>query len=296
MKPKIIAVVGPTASGKSSLGVWLAKRIQGESCGAEIISADSRQVYKGLDIGTGKVTKKEMGGIKHHLLDVASPKKQFTVDDFVRLAERAHSNILQNDRMTIVVGGTGLYVDMLLGRMAYPNVPPNNKLRRQLEQRTTKQLFAQLQKLDPRRAATIEPGHKRRLIRAIEIAKAIGQSPIPHPDQKYDVLWLGLNPKNLQKNIRIRLFARIRAGMIREAKKLHEGGLSYKRMEELGLEYRYLALLLQKKLTKQEFEEQLERAIRQYAKRQARWFRRNKDIRWVDGKTEALRLAKEFLH
>ena len=288
--------MGPTASGKSSLGVWLAKRIQGESCGAEIISADSRQVYKGLDIGTGKVTKKEMGGIKHHLLDVASPKKQFTVDDFVRLAERAHSNILQNDRMTIVVGGTGLYVDMLLGRMAYPNVPPNNKLRRQLEQRATKQLFAQLQKLDPRRAATIEPGHKRRLIRAIEIAKAIGQSPIPHPDQKYDVLWLGLNPKNLQKNIRIRLFARIRAGMVREAKKLHAAGLSYKRMEELGLEYRYLALLLQKKLTKQEFEEQLERAIRQYAKRQARWFRRNKDIRWVDGKTEALRLAKEFLH
>ena len=309
MKPKIIAVVGPTASGKSSLGVWLAKRIQGESCGAEIISADSRQVYKGLDIGTGKVTKKEMGGIKHHLLDVASPKKQFTVDDFVRLAERAIEEILsrrkvgtptkasgQNDRMTIVVGGTGLYVDMLLGRMAYPNVPPNNKLRRQLEQRTTKQLFAQLQKLDPRRAATIEPGHKRRLIRAIEIAKAIGQSPIPHPDQKYDVLWLGLNPKNLQKNIRIRLFARIRAGMIREAKKLHEGGLSYKRMEELGLEYRYLALLLQKKLTKQEFEVQLERAIRQYAKRQARWFRRNKDIRWVSGNTEALRLAKEFLH
>ena len=287
--------MGPTASGKSSLGVWLAKRIQGESCGAEIISADSRQVYKGLDIGTGKVTKKEMGGIKHHLLDVASPKKQFTVDDFVRLAERAHSNILQNDRMTIVVGGTGLYVDMLLGRMAYPNVPPNNKLRRQLEQRTTKQLFAQLQKLDPRRAATIEPGHKRRLIRAIEIAKAIGQSPIPHPDQKYDVLWLGLNPKNLQKNIRMRLFARIRAGMIREAKKLHAAGLPYKRMEELGLEYRYLALLLQKKLSKQEFEEQLERAIRQYAKRQMRWFKRNKDIVWVQSKSQALTLAKEFL-
>ena len=296
MKPKIIAVVGPTASGKSSLGVWLAKRIQGESCGAEIISADSRQVYKGLNIGTGKVTKKEMGGVKHHLLDVVSPKKQFTVDDFVRLAKRAHSNILQNDRMTIVVGGTGLYIDMLLGRMAYPNVPPNAALRERLEQRTTKQLFAQLQKLDTHRAATIEPGHKRRLIRAIEIAKVVGKSPLPRPEQKYDVLWLGLNPKNLQKNIRIRLFARIRAGMIREAKKLHEGGLSYKRMEELGLEYRYLALLLQKKLTKQEFEVQLERAIRQYAKRQARWFRRNKDIRWVSGNTEALRLAKEFLH
>jgi len=203
--------VGPTASGKSSLGVWLAKRIQGESCGAEIISADSRQVYKGLNIGTGKVTKKEMGGVKHHLLDVVSPKKQFTVDDFVRLAEHAHSNILQNDRMTIVVGGTGLYVDMLLGRMAYPNVSPNAALRERLEQRTTKQLFAQLQKLDPRRATTVEPGNKRRLIRAIEIAKVVGKSPLPRPEQKYDVLWLGLNPKNLQKNIRMRLFARIRA-------------------------------------------------------------------------------------
>ena len=197
--------------------------------------------------------------------------------------------------MTIVVGGTGLYVDMLLGRMAYPNVPPNNKLRRQLEQRTTKQLFAQLQKLDPRRAATIEPGHKRRLIRAIEIAKAIGQSPIPHPDQKYDVLWLGLNPKNLQKNIRIRLFARIRAGMVREAKKLHAAGLSYKRMEELGLEYRYLSYLLQGKLTKQEFEVQLERAIWHYAKRQMRWFKRNKDIHWVKNKTESVRLAQKFI-
>src|SRR3989344_300310 len=142
-KPKVIAIVGPTASGKSSLGIWLAKKL-----GGEIISADSRQVYKGLDIGTGKVTKKEMVGIPHHLLSVASPKKQFTVDDFVRLAEKAHSNILQNDRMTIVVGGTGLYVDMFLGRMAYPNVPPNPALRARLEKKSVAQLLAQLQKLD----------------------------------------------------------------------------------------------------------------------------------------------------
>ena len=121
-KPKIIAIVGPTASGKSSLGIYLAKKLNGE-----IISADSRQVYKGLDIGTGKVTKKEMQGVKHHLLSVASPKKQFTVDDFVRLAERAHSNILQNDRMIIVVGGTGLYVDALPGRMSYPSPTPTKK-------------------------------------------------------------------------------------------------------------------------------------------------------------------------
>ncbi|MSR70959.1 tRNA (adenosine(37)-N6)-dimethylallyltransferase MiaA [Candidatus Kaiserbacteria bacterium] len=294
-KPKVIAIVGPTASGKSSLGVWLAKRIQGGSCGAEIISADSRQVYKGLDIGTGKVTKKEMAGIPHHLLSVASPKKQFTVDDFVKGAEHAYASVLQNTAIAIVVGGTGLYVDMFLGRMAYPNVPPNPTLRTRLEQRSVKQLFAQLKKLDPRRAATIEPDHKRRLIRAIEIAKAIGQSPLPQPETKYEVLWLGLDPKNLQNNIRIRLGQRIQAGMIAEAKRLHKAGLSYKRMEELGLEYRHLSALLQKKITQKEFETQLERAIWQYAKRQRRWFKRNKDIVWVSGKAEALRLAKNFL-
>jgi len=289
-KPKVIAVVGPTASGKSSLGIWLAQKL-----GGEIISADSRQVYRGLNIGTGKVTKKEMAGVPHHLLSVASPKKQFTVDDFVRLAEKAHSNILQNDRMTIVVGGTGLYADMLLGRMSYPNVPPNAGLREQLEQKTTKQLFDHLQRLDPRRAANIEPNHKRRLIRAIEIAKAIGKSPLPQSEQKYDVLWLGLNPKKLKKNIRIRLFARIRTGMIAEAKRLHKAGLSYKRMSELGFEQRLAVLLIQNKISKKEFVELFLREEWQYAKRQMRWFKRNKDIHWINNKAEALQLSKKFL-
>jgi len=295
--PKVIAIVGPTASGKSSLGVYLAQKLNGE-----IISADSRQVYKGLDIGTGKVTKKEMAGVPHHLLSVASPKKQFTVNDFVKKAEAAIKTTKIASLLPIVVGGTGLYIDMLLGRMAYPNVPPNQVLRTKLEQKTTKQLFAQLQKLDPRRAANIEPDHKRRLIRAIEIAKAVGRSPSKSQitnltNNKYDILWIGLKPedKKLKQNIRMRLFARIRTGMIAEAKKLHAAGLSYKRMEALGLEYRYLSLFLQNNITKQEFEAQLECAIWQYAKRQMRWFKRNKDIHWVRNKSEALRLAKIFL-
>ena len=294
---KVIAIVGPTASGKSSLGVYLAQKLNGE-----IISADSRQVYKGLDIGTGKVTKKEMAGVPHHLLSVASPKKQFTVNDFVKKAEAAIKTTKIASLLPIVVGGTGLYIDMLLGRMAYPNVPPNQVLRTKLEQKTTKQLFAQLQKLDPRRAANIEPDHKRRLIRAIEIAKAVGRSPSKSQitnltNNKYDILWIGLKPedKKLKQNIRMRLFARIRTGMIAEAKKLHAAGLSYKRMEALGLEYRYLSLFLQNNITKQEFEAQLECAIWQYAKRQMRWFKRNKDIHWVRNKSEALRLAKIFL-
>ncbi len=291
-KPKVIAIVGPTASGKSALGIWLAKKINGE-----IISADSRQVYKGLNIATGKVTKKEMQGVKHHLLDVVSPKKQFSVDDFIKHADRACSNILQNDRTILVVGGTGLYVDMLLGRMSYPQVPPKPTLRKKLEKKSAVQLYALLQKIDPARAKTIEKQNPRRLVRAIEIAKALGKNPPANPEPKYEVLWLGLSPtpEKLKKNIRIRLFSRIGAGMIAEAKKLHAGGLSYKRMEQLGLEYRYLARLLQNKLTKQEFKLQLEREINQYAKRQMRWFVRNKDINWVGNKSEALLHVKNFL-
>ncbi len=283
---KIIAIVGPTASGKSGLGIYLAQKLNGE-----VISADSRQVYTGLDIGTGKVTKKEMQGVAHHLLDVASPKRQFSVDDFVKKAERAIATI----PLPIVVGGTGLYIDTLLGRMSYPNVPPNPQLRAKLEKLSTDELFARLKKLDPRRAKTIERHHKRRLIRAIEIATAIGKSPAPVSVQKYNVLWLGLNPTDLPKRISTRLKERLTHGMVAEAKRLHNAGLTYKRMDELGLEYRYLAKLLQKKTTSDQFEIELERAINQYAKRQHKWFKRNKDIVWVGSKTEALRLAKAFL-
>ena len=154
-----------------------------------------------------------------------------------------------------------------------------------------------LKKADAARAAAIDRHNPRRLVRALEVAKAIGKSPAQSPAPRYDVLWLGLNPdpKKLKQNIHIRLFARIRAGMVAEAQQLHRQGLSYKRMDELGLEYRYLARLLQGKLAKKDFVPELERAIRQYAKRQATWFKRNKDIRWVGSKTEALRLARYFL-
>jgi tRNA dimethylallyltransferase len=296
MKPKLIAIVGPTASGKSSLGIFLAQKIHGE-----VISADSRQVYKGLDIGTGKVTEHEMEGVPHYLLDVGNPRTQFTADDFVQLGEKAISHILENKRIPIVVGGTGFYVDSLLGRMQYPNVPPNPTLRKKLEKMSVQQLFAMVQKLDPRRAQNIETQNPRRLVRAIEIAKALGKSPAGGPtfvpDSKYDVSWIGLSPspEKLKENIHIRLAQRIGAGMIKEAQKLYKAGLSYKRMNELGLEYRYLALLLQNKITKEEFVEQLERAINHYAKRQLRWFKRNKDIVWLKNKTEALKSAKGFI-
>ncbi len=299
-KPKVIAIVGPTSSGKTALGVWLAQKLNGE-----VISADSRQVYKGLNIGTGKVTKKEMAGVPHYLLDVASPKRLFTASDFKELGEKALTKILKNNHTPMVVGGTGLYADVLLGRMTLPEVPPNNKLRARLERQTTKQLFAMLQKLDPERASTIEPEHRRRLIRAIEIATVLGKNPskasamngLPAQQMPYEVLWLGLNPdeKVLNKKIIKRLHERLKAGMLREASRLHTAGLSYKRMEELGLEYRSLARHLRGDISKEEMVQELERAIPHYAKRQMRWFKRNPNIVWIKNKTESLRLAKTFL-
>jgi tRNA dimethylallyltransferase len=291
-EPQLIAIVGPTASGKTSLSIYLAQKLNGE-----IISADSRQVYRGLDIGTGKATRKEMAGIRHHLLDVASPKRQFTVDDFVKRARRAIGLIYQSRKVPIAVGGTGLYLDMLTGRMSYPNVPPDEKLRARLAKRAPAELFAMLRKLDPARAATIDPHNPRRLVRALEIAKAMGASPAPMSAPAYDVLWLGLNPgqEKLEANIHKRLKSRMKAGMIAEARRLHKQGLSYKRMEELGLEYRYLARLMQGTLTHGEFMAELEHAIQGYAKRQNTWFKRNKGIHWVASKAEALRLAKAFL-
>jgi tRNA dimethylallyltransferase len=289
-KPKVIAIIGPTSSGKSALGVYLAQKLKGE-----VVSADSRQVYKGLDIGTGKVTKKEMAGIPHHLLDVASPKRRFTADEFVKAATKACAGILQNTRVPIIVGGTGFYIDGLLGRTTYAPVAPNPALRDVLAQRTPAQLLAQLRLLDPRRAAQMDPHNKVRLIRAIEIAKALGTVPAQKPDPQYDVLWLGLNPKDLDARIGTRLRARLKAGMRTEAKRLHARGLSWRRMEELGLEYRYLARLLQGKMDRASMEDELLREIRHYAKRQMRWFKRNPDIQWVSSKAEALRLAREFL-
>ncbi|HUD02981.1 MAG TPA: tRNA (adenosine(37)-N6)-dimethylallyltransferase MiaA [Candidatus Paceibacterota bacterium] len=303
-KPRVVAVVGPTSSGKTALGIYLAQKLRGE-----VISADSRQVYKGLNIGAGKVTKKEMTGIPHHLLDIASPKRVFSADDFKKLGERAITMIYHSKKIPIVVGGTGLYADVLLGRMALPEVPPNPKLRAKLEAKSVAELYALLLKKDPERANNIEPNHKRRLVRALEIADALGKSPakasaMDAAGSVYDVLWLGLNPpqKILHKKIVQRLHARLKAGMVAEAKKLHAGGLSYKRMEALGLEYRYLARILKSrrapsadKAAEGALLQKLEREIMHYAKRQLRWFKRNPSIVWVKNKSEALKLSKEFL-
>lgn len=287
-KPKILVIVGPTASGKSDLAIQLAQKFNGE-----IISADSRQVYRGLDIGTGKVSKREQKLVPHHLLDVADPHRQFSVVRFQKLGRATVVKILKNKKRPIIVGGTGLYVDALVYNTNLPQVPPNPKLRAKLEKLSAEQLFQRLQKLDPVRVSSIDPHNPRRLIRALEIIDATG-SPVGEikKESPYEILWLGLNPKDLKKRIHSRLKKRIKQGLIREVKK---SKLSPKRLFDLGLEYRWVGQYLQNKISKKEMEIGLEHAIDQYAKRQMTWFKRNKEIRWLADPKQADEQVKKFI-
>lgn len=272
MKSKILVILGPTASGKSDLAVRLAKKL-----GGEIISADSRQVYKGLNIGTGKITKKEMMGVPHHLLDVADPKRQFSVAEYKKLADEKINEI----DFPVIAGGTGFYIDALAGLANFPDVAPNKKLRESLNEKSADDLYKILKKNDLRRAKDIDPHNKVRLIRALEIVDAIGKVPAIKPERSGKFIFIGLKPDDLDEKIKIRLYKRLEP-MIRECNRLHKQGLSWKRMFELGLEYRYISLYLQNKLSKEEAVDQLNTAIKQYAKRQMTWFKRNKRIKWFD--------------
>jgi tRNA dimethylallyltransferase len=279
-KPKILVIVGPTASGKSALAVELARKYKGE-----VISADSRQVYRGLDIGTGKVTTREMRGVPHYLLDISSPKRTVTAHEFAQKARAAIRDIAARNSLPMIVGGTGFYIDALLGRASLSDVAPNKVLRARLHKKTAAQLYTLLKKRDPARARKMntpsERNNKVRLVRALEIAAA-GKIPTRETNSDVDVLWIGIAPKQteLERKIRTRLHARIKSGMIAEGKRLHAQGLSYKRMENLGLEYRSLSRLLQNKITRKEFEEELFRDIRRYAKKQLMYWKRNTEIKW----------------
>lgn len=296
-KQRVIVIVGPTASGKSSLAVSLAKRVRGE-----VISADSRQVYRGLDIGTGKITAQEMRGIPHHLLDVASPRRIFTVARYQTLARLALRGIVRRGNVPIVCGGTGLYIDALLYDYPLPSVKPNLPLRKKLSLMDVSALATLLQQLDPVRYDAIDRRNPRRLIRAIEIAHTLGSVPKLTPDNlqltnDFEVLKIGIqvSKEDLQKKIRARLTKRLQQGMIKEVQRLHASGLSWKRLEALGLEYRSLACHLQGHLTKQELVDTLQREIYQYAKRQMTWFTRDHSIHWISHPREAMALVVEFL-
>lgn len=277
-KPRLIVITGPTASGKSDVAVELARKFKGE-----IISADSRQVYKELDIGTGKITKKEMRGVMHHLLDVCPPKKRFTASDFVKLTNLTIVQIVSRGKIPIVCGGTGFYIDALLGDKQIPEVPPNPKLREKLEKKSTTELFEILKKLDSVRASNIDAKNPRRLVRAIEICKALGRVPrYDIRDTRYDAIKIGIRipDEELKKRINKRIEKWFKMGLLKEVKNLHKKGLSWKRMAEIGLEYKIVSLFLQNKISKSEMILRMQTETWRYAKRQMTYFRKDKKIIW----------------
>ena len=296
-KEKIIVILGPTASGKSDLAVEIAKKFNGE-----VISADSRQVYKGLNIGSGKITKKEMRGITHYLLDIISPKRTFTVSRYQKLGQKAIKIILKKNKIPIICGGTGLYIDSLIYNRQFPEVPPQPKLRKKLEKISTEKLFEKLVKIDPNRAKNIDKHNRRRLIRALEIVITT-KKPIPQiigsidRNAQFNTLIIGIKKSQteLKKAIIKRLYKRLKQGMVAEVKNLRRHGLSWKKLDDFGLEYRFISRYLRGLLNKKEMEKLIIKESQRYAKRQMTWFKRDRQIRWITKKSEAAKLAKKFL-
>lgn len=274
-KPKVIVILGQTATGKSDLAVSISKALAVSGVESEVISADSRQVYNGLNLGTGKVTKKEMAGVPHHLLDVANPKRKFTVTQYKKLADKKIKEIISYGKVPIICGGTGFYIDAVVNGIIFPEVKPNTKLRKDLEKKNAVELFKILKKLDASRAKDIknknEQNNKVRLIRAIEIAESLGKVPkITEVIPPYEFIKIGLYLPNdlLEKKVHQRVKKMFDDGLLKEIGKLKKQGISNKRLRELGFEYYNPTL------------ETVTKETLKYAKRQMTWFKRDKNIIW----------------
>lgn len=289
-KNKLVAVVGTTASGKSSLGIDLALHY-----GTEIISADSRQVYKHLDLGTGKVTPEEMAAVKHHLIDILELNEPFSMAEFQSLAYAAADDIISRGMLPLMVGGTGLYTRSVVEGYNLVDVPPNEELREALSAKSREELVAILAGY-----GVAEPSvevSERRMIRMIEkYAAGMGDEPPSKP--RYDVLQLGLTFERevLYRRIAERLDMRIAAGMIEEVEGVLKLGATPEFLEKLGLEYRLTYRYLAGKFaSKQEYRDELYKEICHFAKRQGTWFRKEKSIVWLDSSGDYLSEAKRHI-
>ena len=294
-KPRVIAVVGTNASGKSGLGIQLAAHFNGE-----VISADSRQVYTGLDLGSGKVTEEEMMGVKHHLLDVCEPGNFFSMADFQRLSYEAIDDILSRGKLPYIVGGTGLYVESVCDGYVLSNIEPDLNYRRELEKLTTEELYAMLMKVMPE--SEVDPRNRNRVMRVLEKIHD-GDVRTDTKQPRYDVLRLGVtwDRETLCKRIDERLEMRMQQGMLDEVQRLIDAGVTRVFLYRLGLEYRYIAQYLLGEIPDVNVMlDELAKAIKRFAKRQMTGFRRDKSIIWLDmrndPKAQAIAEIEKFMN
>ena len=289
MKPKVIVIAGPTASGKTSLSIELAQKIDGE-----IISCDSMQIYKDMDIGTAKVTKEEMKDIKHYLVDFVSPEERYSVSNFKKDAENAIEEILKKGKTPIVVGGTGLYVDSLIYSINYPDMEFDEEYRNELmdiasTQEGLEKLYEQAKQIDEEAIKNISKNDKKRIIRILEIYKQTGKNKTQQEiesrkqESKYDyrVFVIDMDRAKLYDRINRRVDIMIESGLVEEVKNIKQKYKKYPTaMQALG--YKEVVLYLDNIISYEEMIEKIKMETRRYAKRQLTWFRKNKQAIWIN--------------
>ncbi len=289
MKPTVYVIGGPTASGKSKLAVELAKKINGE-----IISADSMQIYKDMNIGTAKITNQEMQGIKHYLIDFISPEQRYSVSSFKKDAEDAIEKILSNGKTPIIVGGTGLYIDSLIYGIEFQDEKIDTKYREKLnkiaEIEGLEKLYKKAQKIDPEAMAKISANDRKRIIRVLEIYHKTGKTKTEQEKESrknevkynYKVFAITIPREKLYERINKRVDQMLEQGLIEEVEKILEK-YSYFPTAMQGLGYKEVIEYLENKITKEEMIEKIKKETRHYAKRQITWFKKNKETIWLDG-------------
>ena len=290
---KIIVILGPTASGKSSLAIKLAAKFKGE-----IVNADSRQIYREMNIGTGKTDSLD-SKIRHHLLDIIAPNKLFSLAQYQRLAFRAIDDVLRRQKVPIICGGTGLYIRAIVDNLDIPRVKPNIKLRQKLEKQTAARLFSQLKKLDPKTAKIIDRYNKRRLVRALEVvlAKQTSFTDLQKTKKpRYEVLQIGIKTDRviLRQRIEKRFNQMIKKGLIEETKKLlKKYPTNLPSMSGIG--YLKISQYLAGEISLQEAVNRAVARTYQYSKRQMTWFKKDERIKWVDSLRDAIKYSAIFL-
>lgn len=289
---KVIVICGPTASGKTGLSIELAKKINGE-----IVSADSMQIYKEMDIGTAKPTKEEMQGIKHYLIDFVSPEERYSVADYKKDAKKAIEEIIQKGKIPIVVGGTGLYIDSLIYEIEYADIEFDQDYRENLEKRAQKEglekLYEDAKKIDPVAIEKISPNDEKRILRILEIYNATGKNKTKQeeesrrtpPKYEYQVYALKWERDALYERINKRVDIMIEQGLIEEVKQILQTHKVFPTAMQ-GIGYKEVVEYIAGDLTKQEMIEKLKRDTRRYSKRQMTWFRKNKQTIWLDGQAD----------